>query len=163
MVSDFIPASHIYGFDQKVSLDSSIGTSGMMMSDDSPTEIPGSFFPGNNSHGAGNFFTDRKGNSTFSHCFDNDNSVSFTPENSSPMMGRMRRSSSRYSSCSYSEVSETVEIRGEATLCFDEEGTRFQGVIVTNDSSDSSHYSIQGKKTPRRNDSSGEFNESSIW
>lgn len=142
MVSDFIPVSQTYRFNQIEVLEIPTDTSGMM-SEDNPTEMPGSFFPGINSH------------AQFSHCFDTDNSASSTPENVSPMMGRIRRSSSRFSSCSYPDVTETVEIRGEATLCFDEEGTRFQGVIVTNDSMDSSHYSIQGKKTPRRKESSG--------
>lgn len=73
---------------------------------------------------------------------------------SSPVLGRMRRSSHRTSSCSFSEIMETVEIRGQATLCFDETGTRFQGVIVADDRS---LYSIQGKKTPRNKSATGKF------
>lgn len=59
-------------------------------------------------------------------------------------MRRMRRQSSRVSTTS---MSESMEIRGKATLCFDEEGTCFHGVIAADDGS---NYSIVGKKTPRR-------------
>ncbi|KAF2349817.1 hypothetical protein FHG87_019428 [Trinorchestia longiramus] len=68
----------------------------------------------------------------------------------SPTLGRLRRSNHRTNSCSFSDLLETVEIRGRATLCFDEEGTHFEGVIVADDRS---LYSIHGKKSPRRKNS----------
>ncbi|XP_018010986.1 uncharacterized protein LOC108668307 [Hyalella azteca] len=77
-----------------------------------------------------------------------ESSFSSFRNNGSPTLGRIRRGSNRTMSCSYSDLFETVEIRGNATLCFDEDGTRFQGVIVADDRS---LYSIQGKKSPRRN------------
>ena len=63
--------------------------------------------------------------------------------------GRFRRSASRNTSFSNDseEFEQQIHIKGEATLCFTEDGSMFLGVIATEDGS---HYSIQGKKSLRR-------------
>ena len=68
-------------------------------------------------------------------------------------MRRMRRQASRISTVS---LSESTDISGEATLCFDEQGTSFHGVIIADDRS---NYSIVGKKTSKRKMSNGKNQE----
>lgn len=76
---------------------------------------------------------------------------------STMMVSRRRRSgSSRSSSCSEAE---TVQVKGQAYLCFSEDGSWFQGYLST---PDDSSYTIRGKRI-RKDDGAGDNEGIQKW